>query len=212
MMFTTRALVEARVPGLILAILTIAGAFWCWPAAVLPGILLIAVLGFFRDPTRSIPEDPASIVAPADGKIVDISPRREDLFLAAESTRISIFLSVFDVHVQRSPVAGRIDLVRRDAGGFLDARDPRSGESNVSRTIGIETPDGFRVVVRQITGMIARRIVGWEETGAVLAKGQRLGMIRFGSRVELYVPAGTEVTVRPGQTVRGGETVIARRR
>lgn len=211
-MFTTRALLEASLPGLVLVILTIAGAFWCWEAAVLPAILLLAVLGFFRDPARTIPEDPAAIVAPADGKVVDISPRREELFIAGESTRISIFLSVFDVHVQRSPIAGRIDLVRRDGGGFLDARDPRSGEFNVSRTIGIVAPDGFRVVVRQITGLIARRIVGWEETGAVLAKGQRLGMIRFGSRVELHVPAGTEVTVRLGQMVRGGETVIARRR
>jgi phosphatidylserine decarboxylase len=211
-MFTTRALMEARGPILVLLMLGVAGAFWCWQAAAACGALLLAVVLFFRDPRRSIPRDPAEIVAPADGKVVDVSAQREELFLGSESTRISIFLSIFDVHVQRAPVAGEIKLVRRAPGGFLDARDPRSSAFNASRAIGIETPDGFRVVVRQLAGKVARRIVGWEETGAVLAKGQRVGMIRFGSRVELYLPSGTEVAVGPGVTVRGGETVIARRR
>jgi phosphatidylserine decarboxylase len=211
-MFTTRALMEARGPILVLALLAVAGAFWCWPAAAIPAVLLPAVIAFFRDPHRSIPADFRAIVAPADGKVVDVSYQREDLFFESETTRISIFLSVFDVHVQRAPIAGEIKLIRRSTGGYLDARDPRSSVANVSRTIGIETPDGFRVVVRQVAGMIARRIVGWEETGAVLAKGQRLGMIRFGSRVELYLPPGTEVVVKPGETVRGGETVLAQRR
>jgi len=211
-MFTTRALMEARGPILVLVPLIVAGAFWCWPAAAFPALLLVAVLGFFRDPDRAVPEDPAVIVAPADGKVVEVTTMREEFFLAAEAIRISIFLSVFDVHVQRSPVAGTIRRVRREAGGYLDARDPRSSTANAARSIAIETQDGFRVVVRQLTGMIARRIVGWEEEGAVLAKGQRLGMIRFGSRVEIYLPAGTEVAVRPGQTVKGGETIVARRR
>ncbi len=211
-MFTSRALMEARGPILVLVLLIVAAAFWAWQAAAALGLLLLAVIAFFRDPGRVVPEDPRAIVAPADGKVVDVSTQREDLFLGAESTRVSIFLSVFDVHVQRAPVAGEIKLVRRAAGGFLDARDPRSSSANVSRAIGIEAPDGVRVVVRQLAGKIARRIVGWEETGAVLAKGQRVGMIRFGSRVELYLPPGTEVVVGLGASVRGGETVIARRR
>jgi phosphatidylserine decarboxylase len=211
-MFTTRALMEARGPILVLVPLIVAGAFWCWPAAAIPALLLIAVLGFFRDPDRAIPEAPAAIVAPADGRVVEVTTMREEFFLAAEASRISIFLSVFDVHIQRSPVAGTIRRVRREAGGYLDARNPRSSTANAARSIAIETQDGFRVVVRQLTGMIARRIVGWEEEGVVLAKGQRLGMIRFGSRVELYLPAGTEVAVKPGQTVKGGETIVARRR
>ena len=211
-MFTTRTLAEARGPILVLALLIVAAAIWHPPAAAVPALLLMAVLAFFRDPRRVVPDAPEAIVAPADGKVVEIAAMPEEFFLGAEAVRISIFLSVFDVHVQRSPVAGTIRKVRREAGGYLDARNPRASTLNAARSIGVETQDGFRVVVRQLTGMIARRIVGWEEEGAVLAKGQRLGMIRFGSRVEIYLPVGTEVTVDLGQTVKGGETIVARRR
>lgn len=210
-MFTTRTLLEARVPAVVLILAAAAGAFWGWPLAAIPLVLLICLLIFFRDPRRRIPDDPRVIVAPADGTIVEIAAAREDLYMHAEAIRISIFLSILDVHVQRAPIEGAIELVRRDPGGYLDARDPRSGARNESRSIGIVGGDGFRVLLRQIAGKIARRIVGWEETGASLARGQRVGMIRFGSRVEIYLPAGTEIAARLGEHVKGGETIIARR-
>jgi phosphatidylserine decarboxylase len=210
-MFTTRTLIEARGPVAILILIAATGAIWAWPAAAIAIVLLAFVLAFFRDPTRRIPEDPKAIVSPADGTVVEVAPVAENLYLGAEAIRISIFLSIFDVHVQRAPIGGTIGLVRRDPGSYLDARDPSSGSKNESRTIGIDSGDGFRVLLRQIAGKIARRIVGWEDTGAALAKGQRVGMIRFGSRVELYLPAGTEVTARVGEHVKGGETIIARR-
>jgi phosphatidylserine decarboxylase len=211
-MFTSQALLEARGPILVLGVLAVAGILWYPILAWIALALLIAVLLFFRDPARHPSEDPRAIVSPADGTVVEISPAREEEFLKSETIRISVFLSVFDVHVQRAPIEGEIRFVRRERGSHLDARDPRSGAANESRTVGIQAPDGFRVGVRQIAGKVARRIVGWEERGAVLAKGQRIGMIRFGSRVELYLPPETEITVKTGQHVRGGETIIARRR
>jgi phosphatidylserine decarboxylase len=211
-MFTTRTLLEARGPILVLLSLAILGAFWSLLAAAVPVALLVLVLVFFRDPTRRVPDDPDAVVSPADGTIVEITPVREEIFLGSDATRVSVFLSILDVHVQRAPVQGTIRLVRRESGRYLDARDPRSGSANESRAIGIESMDGFRLLVRQIAGKIARRIVGWEEAGAALAKGQRVGMIRFGSRVELYLPPGTDIAVRPGEHVKGGETIIARRR
>jgi phosphatidylserine decarboxylase len=210
-MFTTRTLIEARGAVAILLLIAAAGAFWTWAAAAIPILLLVFVLAFFRDPPRRIPDDPNAIVSPADGTIVEIAPVPENLYLGAEAIRVSIFLSIFDVHVQRAPIRGTIELVHREPGSYLDARDPRSGSKNESRTIGVASGDGFRVLLRQIAGKIARRIVGWEETGAVLARGQRIGMIRFGSRVELYLPAGTEVAATLGEHVKGGETIIARR-
>lgn len=211
-MFTSRALLEARGPILVLGTIAVAGILWLPALAGIALVLLIAALLFFRDPERRIPDDPGAIVSPADGKVVEIIRAHEEEFLKSDAVRVSVFLSVFDVHVQRAPVEGEIRFVHRRRGGHLDARDPRSGEANESRTIGIQAPDGFRVVVRQIGGKIARRIVGWEERGAALARGQRIGMIRFGSRVELYLPPETEVTVKMGQHIEGGETIIARRR
>ncbi len=124
---------------------------------------------------------------------------------------IAIFLSIFDVHVQRSPVAGTVKLVKYNPGKFLDARHPDAPARNESRTVGIETSDGFRVVIRQIAGLIARRIVGWKNEGDAVASAEHLGMIRFGSRVELYLPPDVEILVKPGQYAKGGETIVARR-
>lgn len=202
---------EARAPVAALLLLAAAAVFWTWTVAVIPLLLLVAVLFFFRDPERTPPEGLDTIVSPADGTIVEIAPIAESTFLNAEAVRVSIFLSIFDVHVQRAPMAGRIEFVRRDQGSYLDARDPRSGTKNESRAIVIASEDGFRVLLRQIAGKIARRIVGWEEAGADLEKGRRVGMIRFGSRVELYLPPGTEIAAKLGDHVKGGETIIARR-
>jgi len=125
---------------------------------------------------------------------------------------VAIFLSVFDVHVQRAPIGGTIKFVQYNKGKFLDARNPDASAKNENRVVGIESVDGFRVTVRQISGLIARRIVGWAGSGAAIAKGERLGMIRFGSRVELFVPPDTEIAVKVGDHARGGETIVARRR
>ncbi len=204
-MFTVRTLAEGLWP---IAILTVAtgAALWLrwWPVAGLTLALLAFTLSFFRDPPRRIPTDPGAIVAPADGRIVEIAP-------VESGTRIAIFLSVFDVHVQRAPVAGTIRSVRYVPGRFLDARNPEAGPSNERREITLETADGFRVEVRQIAGLIARRIVGWVGENAMVAQGDRLGMIRFGSRVELLLPAGVAIAVHVGDYAVGGETIVARR-
>lgn len=213
-MFTARTLLEGKWPILVLAALTAATLIWCpvsW-APILPVALLAFTISFFRDPRRDVAADPKAIVAPADGKVVEVETAHEPRFLKADAQMIAIFLSVFDVHVQRAPVAGEIRFVEYSPGKFLDARNPQCAVFNENRVIGIEAADGFRVTVRQIAGLIARRIVGWAEQGAELAKGERIGMIRFGSRVELYLPLDCEVAVKVGDYAKGGETVIARRR
>src|SRR5664280_739719 len=213
-MFTRRTLLEGKWPILVLAALTAATIIWCpvaW-ARILPLALLAFTISFFRDPERPVPVAGKFIVAPADGRVVEIKRANEPYFLKGEATMVAIFLSVFDVHVQRAPMDGEIKLVRYNKGRFLDARNPQASLANENRVIAIESPDGFRVTVRQIAGLIARRIVGWADTGAKVAKGERLGMIRFGSRVELFLPLGAEIAVKAGDYAKGGETIIARRR
>lgn len=205
-MFTRRTMAEGR--WLLAAFAIIAGValvLRCWPVAALAFAALAFVVSFFRDPDRVAPADPKLILAPADGRIVEIKP-------TDAGTMLAIFLSVFDVHVQRAPVAGVIRSVQYQPGKFLDARHPQAGPLNERRVITLETADGLRVEVRQIAGLIARRIVGWAGEGARVARGERLGMIRFGSRVELRLPAGVEILAQAGQYVKGGETVVARRK
>jgi phosphatidylserine decarboxylase len=211
-MFTARALREGTWPMAMLAGLSTAGAIWCWPAGLVAGALLVFTIGFFRDPERVISADPQAIVAPADGKVMNIETVNEPQFLDGPATRVGIFMSVFNVHVQRAPIAGQIELIRYEKGRFLDARDPQAALTNENRFIGLEAADGYRVAVRQVAGLVARRIVGWEGEGARVEKGQRIGMIRFGSRVELYVPASTEVIVPVGPSVKAGTTVLAPKR
>lgn len=204
-MFTAKTLWEGRWPLGVLGVLSMAGWLWCWPAFSLSFVLLLFTLWFFRDPERTPPNEPVALVAPADGRVADIQTN-------ADGTQtLGIFLSVFDVHVQRAPLDGLITEVDYRRGKFHDARDARASTENEQRTLTLVAADGYRVVVRQIAGLIARRIVGWRDKGATVQRGERIGMIRFGSRVELVVPAGTELTVRLGQHVKGGETVVARR-
>ena len=212
-MFTARTLLEGKWPILVFAALTVATRMWCpvcW-APFLPLVLLAFTISFFRDPEVNVPPDTKLVVAPATGKIVEIKTVQEPLFLNGEATMVAIFLSVFDVHVQRAPIDGKIKFVRYNRGGFLDARDPSASLQNENRVVGIESADGFRVMVRQIAGLIARRIVSWADQGGALAKGERLGMIRFGSRVELFLPRGTEIAAKVGDYAKGGETILARR-
>ena len=204
-MFTARTLLEGKWAILILVGLTLVGVYLrCWSGTAVAAVLLAFTVAFFRDPTAIVPVDAKVIVAPATGTIVEIKP-------VGSTTMIAIFLSVFDVHVQRAPLAGTIQSVLYRPGKFFDVRNPQASAANEHREIVIESADGYRVTVRQIAGLIARRIVGWCGEGAVLAKGEHIGMIRFGSRVELFVPAGTEIVAKIGASAKGGETIVARR-
>ncbi|MCJ7543052.1 MAG: phosphatidylserine decarboxylase [Phycisphaerae bacterium] len=189
------------------------------PAVVVPVAAWLAVLWFFRDPNRTAPAEDNVFVSPADGRVSDVTQVGSDSDLGRPGVRIGVFMSVFDVHVNRSPCAGRVESVTYCPGRFLDARDPAAGDQNESATIRLLCQrDGAThpVIVRQVAGLIARRIVTDVKIGQDLATGQRLGMIKFGSRVELIAPVelAGEVRVGPGQKVRAGQTVLlaARRR
>src|ERR1017187_112407 len=217
-MFTARTLLAGKWPILIFAALTVALPFLScsfWLRAIFAGIsavLLLFTISFFRDPARKGPADLKAIVSPADGTIVEIRTVHEPYFLNGEATMVAIFLSVFDVHVQRAPIDGEIKFVKYNKGKFLDARDMNASLENENRVVGLVAADGFRVTVRQIAGLIARRIVGWADKGAKLTRGERFGMIRFGSRVELFLPPGVTVTAQVGDYAKGGETILARRK
>ncbi|NKE69348.1 phosphatidylserine decarboxylase family protein [Candidatus Manganitrophus noduliformans] len=172
------------------------------------GALTLFCLWFFRDPRRSVPQAEGALVSPADGKIVDISRTEEGRFLNKPAIKISIFLNVFNVHINRVPVAGKVIGVFYNAGRFFAANVPKASLENEQNAVVLETPAGKRVVCIQIAGLIARRIVCWIQEGSVLNRGERFGLIRFGSRVDLFLPIETEIRVSMGQKVRGGETIL----
>lgn len=195
---------------LALGILTAAAWFWVPWYALINGALLLFTLWFFRDPPRRIPEGPGLIVSPADGRITDIEEIDEIELINRRVRRIGIFLSVFDVHVNRAPDNCRVVYTAEFEGTYHDARSPAASTHNTARTWGFECADGVLLVVRQITGAIARRIVPWAVLDDHLARGQHFGMIRFGSRTEICLPLEAEVCVRMGQHVKGGRTILAR--
>src|SRR5215475_6928562 len=204
-----QTLFEAR---WILLILASAGVMVWFVSAWLSLILMLLFLftiAFFRDPDRAVPADPSLIVAPADGTVRDIVELDENEVVKTKTRRVGIFLSIFDVHTNRAPIDGRIIYRQHHEGLCLDARDPDCSERNEAMTWGFENPCGT-FVVRQLTGAIARRIVAWAGVGDELKKGERFGMIRFGSRTELYLPIEAEVLVKKGDHVSGGSTIIAR--
>lgn len=172
------------------------------------GALTLFCVWFFRDPRRSVPQTEGALVSPADGKIVDISRTEEGRFLNKPAIKISIFLNVFNVHINRVPVAGKVIGIFYNAGRFFAANVPKASLENEQNAVVMETPTGKRVVCIQIAGLIARRIVCWIKEGSVLNRGERFGLIRFGSRVDLFLPIETEIRVSMGQKVRGGETIL----
>jgi len=182
------------------------GLFWfCLPFFVFHA-------AFHRNPRRRAPEDPALLVAPADGRVTDIVEVDEPKFIKGKAKRVGIFLSIFDVHTQPSPCDATLKFVDYQPGRFLDARDSDASSKNESQMLGLETPDGTRLVVKQISGMIARRIILWRLMDEEVKRGELLGMIRYGSRVEFYLPQDFgEVLVKEGDRVRGGKTPVARR-
>ena len=172
-------------------------------------LLIIYTLAFFRDPERVSPSDPLVVVAAADGVVADIGELDEPEVVKTSMRRVGIFLSVFDVHTNRAPVAGRVTYRQHHEGLCLDARSEHCTTKNEAMTWAFENPRGT-IVVRQLTGAIARRIVGWSRVGDELAKGERFGMIRFGSRTEVYLPLDATLLVKVGDRVAGGLTAIAR--
>lgn len=204
-----QTLYEGRWIFAILAALAMASTLiFPWLAVIFLALFIYAV-AFFRDPDRSDPDDERAVVAAADGVVADIKETDELEVLNASSKRIGIFLSVFDVHTNRAPIAGRVTFRRHKKGLCLDARSPDCSGKNESMTWAFQNA-GVTIVVRQLTGAIARRIVAWSQVGDELKRGERFGMIRFGSRTEIYLPGNAEVLVKVGDRVKGGATVIAR--
>jgi len=176
---------------------------------LLGGILLFLaafVLYFFRDPERQVPTDPAAVVSPADGRIMEIV---DEPLGTRPGRRISIFLAVWDVHVNRAPCAGRIRKVEYRPGRFLAAMRSRASAENEQNVFHLETDRG-EITFKQIAGWIARRVLSWKSAGDRVALGERVGMIRFGSRMDVWLPLDAEILVRPGQYVAGGSSLLAR--
>ena len=204
-----QTLFEARWIFAIFLILTITCAFFSLWLSLVFVALILYTLAFFRDPNRSDPSDQRAVVAAADGTVADIGEIDEKEFLKARTRRVGIFLSIFDVHTNRAPVAGRIAFQQFRKGLFFDARRPECSEKNEAMTWVFQNPRAT-IVVRQLSGAIARRIVGWAKVGDELKRGERFGMIRFGSRTEVYLPLDAEILVKVGDHVKGGASVIAR--
>lgn len=178
-------------------------------ASAFTAALLIFTAYFFRNPRRRIPSDYRAIISPADGVVMSVSSVEENKFLGGTSVRVSIFLSILNVHVNRSPVGGQVKYTEYVPGKFLPAFKSHASDINERNYIGIES-NGFKVLVCQITGFIARRIVCYAKTGDYMGKGQLFGMIKFGSCTEIYLPEGVEILVEPGDSVKGGESIIGR--
>ncbi len=184
------------------------GAYFSWRAFAVLFLIALFVTAFFRDPFREIPKGQGLVVSPADGKVVLIAPTPLGHAAGEGATQISIFLSVFDVHINRAPIAGRITDVVYHQGEFLPAFDDKASLRNEQNRAFIEGPEG-RVGFTQIAGLIARRIVFRKKAGDAVARGEQVGLIRFGSRTDVFLPKGSTLTVKLGDRVSGGSSVIA---
>jgi len=187
-------------------------AYLLWPRgiplAALGILLALFSLWFFRNPDRTPPAGEGTVVSPADGRIVYAGDSPPGRYATDPGQRVSVFMSPFDVHVNRAPVSGRVTSVRHHRGTFHVASVDKASLMNEQNGVAIETPEGRTVTYVQIAGMLARRIVCDLKEGDSVLQGQRVGMIRFGSRVDLYLPAGVRLSVAPGDRVRAGESVI----
>ncbi len=175
----------------------------------LAGFMLTAfILFFFRDPERVIPDEDDVLVSPADGRVILIEKIFDDRFVKEHVYKISIFMNIFNVHVNRMPFSGTIDRIKYAAGSFYSANTQRGALKNEYCALILTTPQKSKFAVVQVAGLIARRIVCWAVKGDSLVKGQRFGLIRFGSRVDLYLPANVQLEVSMGQKVKAGETIL----
>jgi len=187
-------------------LLLVAGLFFYsgmnWPGSLFLALALF-IASFFRDPERLIPSDEAAIVSPADGKIVGIAAEPD------QTTRVSIFLSVFNVHINRSPIAGEVESVCYRPGKFKVAFDPTASTENEQNVLVIRSGSD-KIKFSQIAGIVARRIVCWKKPGDSVAKGERVGLIKFGSRVDIFLPENVALSIKLGDKVQGGASVIGR--
>jgi len=163
---------------------------------------------FFRNPERKFAAGEKTVISPADGRVINVENVREGNLLGAEAQKISIFMNVFDVHVNRAPYSGTVEKVKYDKGVFLSANLDKASELNEKNAILIKTDEGKEILTVQIAGLIARRIECWLKEGMQVRKGERFGLIRFGSRLEVFLPCDAVVSVRVGDRVRAGETLI----
>lgn len=203
--------------GLGFSILLIAGSRFLLPGnTIIFGIacfvsvfLMVTLLQFFRNPGRNIIINPHHIIAPADGKIVVIEETTEPEYLQTICIQVSIFMSPVNVHVNRNPVSGQVEYMKYHPGKFLVAWHPKSSTDNERTTVVYKLPDGKLIALRQIAGAMARRIVYYLKPGMMALQGEQMGFIKFGSRVDLFLPLGTRILVKQGENVVGGHTVIA---
>jgi phosphatidylserine decarboxylase len=184
------------------------GSTGWWIGAALWTAVAVWVVAFFRDPERPWTRGAGLIVAPADGKVVGVIEVDEPAYLQSRAARVSIFMNVFDCHVNRYPADGTVGYRRYNSGKFGHAGAEKASLTNEQCTIGLETQRG-KLLIRQIAGLVARRIVTDHQVGTAVGQCERMGMIRFGSRVDLFMPLGTRVLVKPGDTTRVGVTVVA---
>lgn len=196
-------------PFILVSILVVIICWFIFKPAVLPLLVwTIFVIAFFRDPERLIPFDKNAIVSPADGKVIVVEKVFDDRFLKTEVIKISIFMNVFNVHVNRNPVSGKIAGVFYNPGKFISANLDKASLENEQNAVVVETEDGKRVVYVQIAGLIARRIVSNLKEGDISERGKRFGMIRFGSRLDVYLPIEYKVNVQVGDKVRAGSSIL----
>jgi phosphatidylserine decarboxylase len=194
--------------GVVLILLGLMGG-WSWITGL--GVLAAGFFAyFFRDPEREIPPEPGVIVSPADGKVVRVDEVQENEFLQGQARYVAIFMNVFDVHVNRSPVAGTVTAMRHRAGEYKAASREDAANRNEQQALVLESSTGRRVLVVQIAGLLARRIIPFVKPGQSLARGERLGMICFGSRVDIYLPGDSVVQVKTGDRVKAGSSIIGR--
>lgn len=180
-----------------------------WPvAATVFGALMLFTAWFFRNPRRTVPQGPGLIVAPGDGKVIAIDEEYEPRFLKERSIRLSIFLNIFDVHVNRIPCEGTVEDVVYQPGCFVAANRPEASLRNEQNALMLRTAGGAKVLCVQVAGILARRIVCWVSPGEKVQRGERFGLIRFGSRMDTFLPLGTALRVAVGDRVKGGETVV----
>jgi len=171
-------------------------------------LLTLFITYFFRDPERGIPPGDKAVLSPADGKVVQVQPCVEERFLRGPAIKVSVFMSLFNVHVNRNPLSGRIVDSSYSPGKFLRADLDRASAANEQNALLVETVEGTRLMVVQVAGVIARRIVCWVKKGDSVIRGQRFGLIQFGSRLDIYLPRDTRLQVRVGQKTLAGQTIL----
>jgi phosphatidylserine decarboxylase len=209
--FTEYGSKELSFFGMLLFIILILSLFFYPWVSILVCLCMFFVLYFFRDPTRILPEGEGNVLSPADGRIIEISHTQEENFLKCKVTRIAIFMSLFSVHVNRISYGGKIEFIKHVPGKFFDARAPESSERNEHNMVGILADDGnTRLMIKQIAGKVARRIVCACKVGDNVKRGQRFGMIKFGSRLEVFIPETSDfkLAVKEGEKVYAGASVL----